>query len=221
MHHLIKLLYKPLYGDCSPSRYVLFTILPYGDYPPSRYMFLQTYYQSLAIENTIYVHTIYVSFTVCVSWIIKSSDVRFTNLKLWHVTLFICPRWLWLCVIQYFVLWLILRYCYTYNIYKNIPSRNHIIFNSLQIQDMSIFKTCQQLFKSVYSQQECFHMSYLYQCLDIRNILYECESAMLPPIFLKCQGSELWNIDDIFCLKYRLFLFISEYDMCLSIMYVL
>jgi hypothetical protein len=69
MHHVIKF-------------YILFTILPYGDYPPSRYMFLQTYYQSLAIGNTIYVHTIYVSYTVCVSWIIKSSDVRFTNLKL-------------------------------------------------------------------------------------------------------------------------------------------
>jgi hypothetical protein len=75
-----------------------------------------------------------------------------------------------------------------YDIYKNIPSRNHIIFNSLQIQDMSV-----TLFsKSVYSQQACFDMSYLYQCLDIRNILYECESAMLPPIFLKCQGSKAY-----------------------------
>jgi hypothetical protein len=105
-------------------------------YPP-----LQTY--TFGYWNTIYVHTIYVSYTVCVSWINKSSDVRFTNLKLWHVALFICPRWLWLCVIQYFVWWLILRYCYTYDIYINIPSRNHIIFNSVQIQDMSIFKICQ------------------------------------------------------------------------------
>jgi hypothetical protein len=49
---------------------------------PHQDMFLQTYYQYLAIENTIYVHTIFVSYTVCVSWIKKSSDVRFTNLKL-------------------------------------------------------------------------------------------------------------------------------------------
>ncbi len=39
-------------------------------------------------------------------------------------------------------------------------------------------------------------MSNLYQCLDIRNILYDCESAMLPPIFLKkprIQIMEYWR----------------------------
>ncbi len=39
-----------MYGNCSPTQYVLFTILPYGVYSPSRYMFLQTYYQYLAIK---------------------------------------------------------------------------------------------------------------------------------------------------------------------------
>ncbi len=30
------------------------------------------------------------------------------------------------------------------------------------------------------------------------------KSAMLLPIFLKCQGTKLWNIGDILCLKYIL-----------------
>jgi hypothetical protein len=50
--------------------------------------------------------------------------------------------------------------------------------------------------KSVYSQQACFDMRYLYQCLDIRNILYECVSAMLPPIILempRIQTMECWR----------------------------
>jgi hypothetical protein len=87
----------------------------------------------------------------------------------------------------------------------------------VNFQDMSV--TVLQV--SIFTQQACFNMSNMYQCLDIRNILYDCKSAMLPPIFLKCQGSKLWNIDDILSLKYRLFLFISEYDMYLTIMYVL
>ncbi len=39
----------------------------------------------MAIENIIYVHTIYVSYTVCVSWINKSSDVdlQTSNFDIW------------------------------------------------------------------------------------------------------------------------------------------
>ncbi len=148
-------------------------------------------------------------------------DLQTSNFDKWLY--FKCHRWSWLSVIQYFVWWLLLSYFYTYNICKNIPSRNHTTFITL-----SRFRICQfsrYVSKTVSCQyihkRACFEMSYLYQCLDIRNILYESESAMLPPIFIKCQESKLWNIDNILCLNYCLFLFISEYDMCLSIMYVL
>ncbi len=55
-------------------------------------------------------------------------DLQTPNFDLW---LYSIDRWSWLCVIQYFVWWLIIRYCYTYDIYKNIPSRNHITFITL------------------------------------------------------------------------------------------
>ncbi len=124
------------------------------------------------------------------------------------------------CLVTNFKIMLHVRYL------QNIPSPNHTTFITL-----CRFRICQFsryvsnfVSRQYIHKQACFDMSYLYQCLDIRNILYESESARLPPTFLKRQGSKLWNIDDILfyiCLKYRLFLFISEYNMCLSIMYVL
>jgi hypothetical protein len=89
------------------------------------------YTYSFGQENTIFVHTINVSYTICVFWINVYSDVRFTNFKNFDKWLYSFDRWSWLCVIQYFVWWLILRYCYTYDIYKNIPSRNHVTFITL------------------------------------------------------------------------------------------
>jgi hypothetical protein len=109
-----------------------------------------------------------------------------------------------------------------YDIYKNIPSRNHIIFNSLEMsgyvyfQDIGNYVTSQYIHTAGMLSHE-LSVSVL---RHKKHIVY-CKSAMLPPIFLKCQGSKLWKIDDILCLKYRLFLFISEYDMYLTIMYVL
>jgi hypothetical protein len=63
-------------------------------------------------------------------------------------------------------------------------------------------------------------MSYLYLCLDIRNILYEFEDSYAATNNSETAKDTYYWILTIF-LKYRLFLFISEYDMCLSIMYVL
>ncbi len=48
-------------------------------------------------------------------------------------------KWGWLCVIQYPVWWqLILRYCYTYDIYKISLTETIDLYFSLQIQTMSI-----------------------------------------------------------------------------------
>ncbi len=50
-------------------------------------------------------------------------------------------KWGWLCVIQYPVWWhLILRYCYTYDIYKISLTETIDFYFSLQIQTMSILK---------------------------------------------------------------------------------
>ncbi len=55
-------------------------------------------------------------------------DLQTSNFDKW---LYSFDRWSWLCVIQYFVWLIILRYCYMYEIYKNIPSLNHITFITL------------------------------------------------------------------------------------------
>ncbi len=36
---------------------------------------------------------------------------------------------------------------------------------------------------------------------------------MLLPSVLRCQRTKVWNVSDILCLKYRLFPFMSKYDM--------
>ncbi len=63
-------------------------------------------------KYNIYVHTIYVSYTIVVPmWDLQTSK----NFDSWFYSF---DKWSWLCVIQYLVWWLILRYCYTYDIYK-------------------------------------------------------------------------------------------------------
>jgi hypothetical protein len=63
---------------------------------------------------------------------------------------------------------------------QNILYRNHIDFYfSLQFQNMSI---SQNIFGNFVSKQACLNMSNLYQCLILRNTLYDCKSAMLLPI---------------------------------------
>jgi hypothetical protein len=119
------------------------------------------YTYSFGQKNTRYVHTIYFSYTICVSWINICSDVRFTNLKLRQVALFI--QWMKLalcntifCLVTNFKILLHVQYLQKYPFPKS-----HNFYYSLQIQDMSIFKICRQLcFK-----QACFNMSNLYQCL--------------------------------------------------------
>jgi hypothetical protein len=43
---------------------------------------------------------------------------------------------------------------------------------------------------------------------------------MLPPLILQSQGSRLWNIVDILCLKYHIIQLILNYVMCSTRMYV-
>jgi hypothetical protein len=54
-------------------------------------------------------------------------------------------KWGWLCVIQYPVWWLILRYCYTYDIYKISLTETIDFYFSLQFQNMSISRYFRQL----------------------------------------------------------------------------
>ncbi len=125
-------------------------------------------------KHNIYVHTIYVSFTIVIPmWDLQTSK----NFDSWFYSF---DKWTWLCVIQYLVWWLILRYCYTYDIYKISLTETMLTFISLcRFRIMSI---SQDIFGNFVSKQAYLNMSNLYQCLDIRNILYDCKSAMLLPI---------------------------------------
>ncbi len=65
---------------------------------------------------------------VVLMWDLETSK----NFKNWFYSF---DKWGWLCVIQYPVWWLILRYCYTYDIYKISLTENHwLLFLSVDLE---------------------------------------------------------------------------------------
>ncbi len=84
-------------------------------------------------------YNIYVSYTVCVSWINICSNVRFTNSELWQ-WLYSFDKWSWLCVIQYSVLQLPPTHFTQGNLYKSLqpPRLTHWKASSTQSTTTSI-----------------------------------------------------------------------------------
>ncbi len=59
-------------------------------------------------------------------------------------------KWGWLCVIQYSVWWIVLRYCYTYDIYKISLTETIDFYFSLQYSEYVNFK----IFSATLSQSK-------------------------------------------------------------------
>ncbi len=95
---------------------------------------------------------------------IGSFQCGFTSLKLGYLAQYVIFIVTFGLVYTIYVLWLILRYCNTYNLITKYPFPKSHIFSTccrlLYIQNMSV----ELGLKSVYLQQVCFDMSYWYLC---------------------------------------------------------
>jgi hypothetical protein len=76
-----------------------------------KYFFGQENTISMFLQYMSHIQYVFSGSIVVPMWDLQTSK----NFDSWFYSF---DKWSWLCVIQYLVWWLILRYCYTYDIYK-------------------------------------------------------------------------------------------------------